>query len=123
MKVGIVGGSGFLGLELLRLCAGHPELDVVTAMGNSQAGEQAASRYPSLAAAYPDLRFTPTEIGPLTGLDVVFLALPHGESQALVPGLVGKVGAIVDLAADFRLADQSLYPIWYGQEHAAPDLL
>jgi len=123
MKVGIVGGSGFLGLELLRLCAGHSDLDVVVAMANSQAGEAAATRYPSLAAAYPDLRFGPTEVGPLAGLDLVFLALPHGESQALVPGLVGRVGAIVDLAADFRLADPSLYPTWYGQEHAAPELL
>src|ERR1019366_9509294 len=123
MKVGIVGSSGFLGLELLRLCAGHPELDVVSAMAGTHAGEAAATRYPSLASAYPDLRFEPTAPGPLAGLDLVFFALPHGESQALVPELVGKVGAIVDLAADFRLTDPSAYPTWYGHPHSAPELL
>src|ERR1019366_190355 len=122
MKVGIVGSSGFLGLELLRLCAGHPELDVVSALAGSQAGEAAATRYPSLASAYPDLRFEPTAPGPLAGLDLVFFALPHGESQALVPELVGKVGAIVDLAADFRLTDPSAYPTWHGRQHSAPAL-
>lgn len=123
VKVGIVGASGFLGVELLRLCAAHPEFDVVSAMAGTQAGEQAAARYPSLAAAYPDLRFDATATEPLGGLDLVFLALPHGESQSLVPGLLGKVGAIVDLAADFRLADLSAYQTWYGHRHGAPELL
>jgi N-acetyl-gamma-glutamyl-phosphate reductase len=123
MKVGIVGSSGFLGLELLRLCAGHPELDVVSAMASSQAGETAAVRYPSLGAAYPDLRFEPTSSEPLAGLDLVFFALPHGESQALIPQLVGKVGAIVDLAADFRLADPAVYEAWYGHAHTAAELV
>ena len=123
MKVGIVGGSGFLGVELLRLCAGHPELDVVCAMAASQAGQAAASRYPSLGAAYPDLSFEPTAVEPLVGLDLVFFALPHGESQALVPQLAGQVGAIVDLAADFRLTDPSVYATWYGQQHRAPELI
>ncbi len=115
----MVGGSGFLGLELLRLCAAHPELDVVTAMGASQAGTRAADRYPSLAAAYPDLVFEATAVEPLVGLDLVFLAMPHGESQSIVPGLVGKAGAVVDLAADFRLHDASAYEAWYGHPHAA----
>jgi N-acetyl-gamma-glutamyl-phosphate reductase len=123
VKVGIVGSSGVLGVELLRLCAGHPEFDVVSAMAASQAGELAAVRYPSLGAAYPDLRFEPTEPGPLMGLDLVFLALPHGESQALVPELLGKVGAVVDLAADFRLTDPSVYEAWYGHRHTTPDLI
>ncbi len=123
MKVGIVGASGFLGLELLRLCSGHPEMDVVTAMAATHAGESVAVRYPSLAGAYRDLRFDPTTPEPLTGLDLVFLALPHGESQALVPRLVGKVGAMVDLAADFRLAEAETYEAWYGQRHGAPELL
>jgi N-acetyl-gamma-glutamyl-phosphate reductase len=123
MKVGIVGSSGFLGLELLRVCAGHPEFDVVSAMAATQAGEMAASRYPSLGAAYPDLRFEPTSPEPLAGLDVVFLALPHGESQSLVPDVLGKVGVLVDLAADFRLTDPGAYSAWYGHEHTAPELL
>ena len=123
MKVGIVGSSGFLGLELLRLCAGHPELDVACAMAASHAGERAALRYPSLAAAYRELYFEETAPEPLFGLDLVFLALPHGESQRLVPELVGRVGAIVDLAADFRLAEPATYEAWYGQPHTAPDLV
>jgi N-acetyl-gamma-glutamyl-phosphate reductase len=123
VKVGIVGSSGFLGLELLRLCAGHGDFDVVCAMAATQAGEAAAVRYPSLGAAYPDLRFEPTSVSPLKGLDLVFLALPHGESQALVPELVGQVGAIVDLAADFRLVNPSVYETWYGHAHTAPGLV
>ncbi|MGH9047973.1 MAG: N-acetyl-gamma-glutamyl-phosphate reductase [Acidimicrobiales bacterium] len=123
MQVGIVGGSGFLGLELLRICAGHPELDVVTAMGSSQVGRAAATRYPSLRVAYPDLQFEVTAPEPLIGLDVVFLAMPHGESQALMPALMGKVGAIVDLAADFRLTDPAAYEAWYGHAHKAPELV
>jgi N-acetyl-gamma-glutamyl-phosphate reductase len=123
VKVGIVGSSGFLGVELLRLCAGHPDLDVACAMAASQAGEPAGSRYPSLRAAYPDLVFEPTAAEPLVGLDLVFFALPHGESQTLVPQLVGRVGAIIDLAADFRLTDAAAYPTWYGHPHTAPDLL
>jgi N-acetyl-gamma-glutamyl-phosphate reductase len=123
MKVGVVGASGYLGVELLRLCAGHDELDVVTAMAGTQAGELAGLRYPSLRAAYPDLRFDPTGAEALAGLDLVFLALPHGESQSLVPQLIGKVGAIVDLAADFRLHDPALYDTWYGHTHGAPELI
>lgn len=123
MKVGVVGASGYLGVELLRLCAGHPELDVTAAMAGTQAGELAGVRYPSLRAAYPELRFEATAAEPLAGLDLVFLALPHGESQSLVPDLLGKVGAIVDLAADFRLKEPSHYDTWYGHTHAAPELL
>ena len=59
----------------------------------------------------------------LDGLDLVFCALPHGESQRMVPQLRGRVGVVVDLAADFRLRDASLYPRWYGEEHGVPDLL
>ena len=122
-KVGIVGGSGYTGAELLRLCAAHPELDVALATGESQAGTRAAALYPSLAAAYPDLIFSALDVEALRGLDLVFLALPHGQSQQLVPALHGAVGHIVDLAADFRLRDPSLYPTWYGEAHTAPELL
>ncbi|MHB8682057.1 MAG: N-acetyl-gamma-glutamyl-phosphate reductase [Acidimicrobiales bacterium] len=123
MRVGIAGASGFTGAELLRLCAGHPDLDVVVAGAETQAGEKVASLYPSLAAAYPSLVFA--KVGPdeLDGLDVVFLGLPHGESQELAPELVDRVGLLVDLSADFRLGDASLYPKWYGDDHRAPGLL
>src|SRR5580692_11322410 len=101
MKVGIAGASGYAGAELLRLCAGHPELEVVLAGADSQAGQPVASLYPSLAGAYRSLAFS--QVGPadLDGLDLVFLALPHGEAQNLVPDLIDRVGLLVDLSADF----------------------
>jgi N-acetyl-gamma-glutamyl-phosphate reductase len=123
MRVGIAGASGFTGAELLRLCAGHPDLDVVVVGADSQAGQPVAALYPSLASAYPALSFTTVGHGDLDGLDVVFLGLPHGRSQELVPELVGRVGLVVDLAGDFRLQDPAAYPEWYGHEHQAPELL
>jgi N-acetyl-gamma-glutamyl-phosphate reductase len=78
---------------------------------------------PSLRAAYPDLVYEEFDVDRLDGLDVVFCALPHGESQKLVPALRGRVGLVVDLAADFRLRDAALYPQWYGESHVAPELL
>jgi N-acetyl-gamma-glutamyl-phosphate reductase len=121
--VGIVGASGFTGAELLRLCAGHPDLDVAVATGDTQAGTAVASLYPSLAAAYPDLAFTPYDVSAFDGVDAVFCGLPHGQSQAIVPELRSSVKVIVDLAADFRLTDADLYPEWYGEAHGAPELL
>jgi len=123
MKVGVVGASGYAGVELLRLCAAHPELEVVVATAGEHRGDAVAGHTPSLAAAYPDLSYSATEVAGLDGLDLVFLALPHGRSQHLVPELMSSVGVIVDLAADFRLGRASLYPTWYGQVHTAPDLL
>ena len=122
-RVGIVGASGYTGAELLRLCAGHPDLDVVVATGDSQAGTLAASLYPSLAAAYPNLVFAEYDADRLDGLDLVFLGLPHEAALDVVPQLRGRVGAIVDLSAAFRLKDASLYPRWYGFEHTHPELL
>ena len=78
---------------------------------------------PSLAAAYPDLMLTAADPALVDGLEVVFLALPHGASQELVPELRKRVGTVVDLAADFRLRDPASYPRWYGVEHRCPDLL
>jgi N-acetyl-gamma-glutamyl-phosphate reductase len=123
LAAGVAGASGYTGGELLRLCAGHPHLDVEVATGDSRAGARAADVHPHLAAAYPDLVFAPLDVDALDGLDVVFLALPHGRSQELVPDLRTRVGTIVDLAADFRLKDPALYPQWYGEEHTAPHLL
>jgi N-acetyl-gamma-glutamyl-phosphate reductase len=123
MKVGIVGASGYAGVELLRLCAGHPDLDVAVATAESHQGQVVALHTPSLSGAYGDLVYAPTEAAELDGLDLVFLAMPHGESQHLVPELRTRVGTIVDLAADFRLRDPGLYPTWYGEVHTAPELL
>lgn len=104
----------------MRLCAGHPEFEVVFASGDSQAGTAVGELYPSLAAAYPDATLEPWEAIP-AGLDIVFIALPHGASQAIVPKL--DATHVLDLGADFRLDDPALYPTWYGQEHTAPELL
>lgn len=130
MDVGVIGASGYMGAELLRLCAGHPSFKVRVATADSQAGVAAGELYPSLRAAYGDLTFQgfdPSEPGAVgaavDGLDLVFLALPHGVAQAVVPALQERVGTIIDLSADFRLKDASLYPAWYGAEHAAPELL
>jgi N-acetyl-gamma-glutamyl-phosphate reductase len=123
MKAGIVGASGYTGTELLRLLAGHPALEVAVATAHAHAGEVVGEHTPSLAGAYPGLVFEESDPHRLDGLEVVFCALPHGESQRIVPELSGRVGLVVDLAADFRLKDAALYPRWYGEEHAAPELL
>jgi N-acetyl-gamma-glutamyl-phosphate reductase len=123
IRTGVFGASGYAGAELLRLAAGHPNLDVVVATAESQAGSRAADVYPSLAAAYPELVFAPNDPAVADDLDLVFIALPHGASQRLVPELRKRAGVIVDLAADFRLADPELYPVWYGEEHHHPELL
>lgn len=121
--VGVIGASGFTGAELLRLIAGHPSLELAFATGASKAGTAVAELYPSLAASYPDQVYIDAADADLSGVELVFLGLPHGASQGLVPELRGTVPHIVDLAADFRLADASLYPTWYGEPHVAPELL
>ncbi len=119
----MVGASGYAGIELLRLCAAHPDLDVVVATANEHAGEAVSRHTPSLAAAYPSLTYSSTSASALDGLDAVFLALPHGQSQQLVPELLTRVGVIVDLAADFRLQAPEEYKTWYGEDHSAPELM
>ena len=122
-RVGIVGASGYTGAELLRLCFEHPQLELVWAMGETQAGTEVADLYPSLAAAYPRTRFEPYNASLADGLDLVFLALPHGMSQQLAPDLQRRADKVIDLSADFRLRDASLYPRWYGEAHTAPALI
>jgi len=123
LRVGIIGASGYTGAELLRLCAQHPEFDVVYATGDSQAGTKAVTLYPSVAGRFPDLVFEEVDIARAAELDVVFMGLPHEASMAMAPELVGKVRCVVDLSAAYRLKDASLYPGWYGFEHDQPDLL
>ena len=122
-SVAVLGASGYPGAELLRLLALHPGFEVVAATAHSQEGRFIADLYPSLAPAYPKLVLGATDVAAADGADLVFCALPHGASQALVPDLLAKVGHVVDLAADFRLSDPSLYPAWYGEEHTCPELL
>lgn len=122
-RIGIVGGSGYAGGELLRLCAQHPGLDARLATGDGHAGAPIADVHPGLAAVYGDRTFDKFDAERCDGLDLVFLALPHGAAQIVVPELLGRVGRIVDLSADFRLKDPALYPQWYGEEHPHPELL
>jgi N-acetyl-gamma-glutamyl-phosphate reductase len=123
IPVGIIGASGYTGAELLRICAQHPAFELRFATGDSQAGNELAEVYPSLAAAYGSTAYQEWSPGLADGVDVVFLGLPHGASQRIVPDLIGRVDVVVDLAADFRLRDPMLYPKWYGEEHRCPELL
>jgi N-acetyl-gamma-glutamyl-phosphate reductase len=123
MRVGIIGASGFTGAELMRLLVTHDQFELVLATGDSQAGNPIAGLYPSLAAAYGDRIYDPYEPSDVSGLDLVFCALPHGASEAVVAEIRGDVDHIVDLGSDFRLHDPSLYPQWYESTHKHPELL
>ncbi|MDQ4097719.1 MAG: N-acetyl-gamma-glutamyl-phosphate reductase, partial [Actinomycetota bacterium] len=122
-SVGIVGGSGYTGAELLRLCLGHPSLEVAWATADASAGTAVSGRYPSLAAAYGAMAVVAYEPDLLDRVDLVFLALPHGASQRLVPDILARGCRVVDLSADFRLVDAGAYERWYGEAHTCPDLL
>jgi N-acetyl-gamma-glutamyl-phosphate reductase len=123
MKIAIVGATGYAGSEVFRLAATHPDLEVVLATGESHAGERVATHVPALAGVYPETVFAPTSAVGDVELDAAFVALPHGESQRLVPGLVRRDVQVVDLGADFRLKNAAHYETWYGGRHAAPELL
>jgi len=123
MKCGVVGATGYLGAELLRLLADHPVIDVAVAQADRTAGSRVADVYPALGRAYRDLLIDELDASALERLDVVFVALPSGTSQEVVKLLNGKVRLVVDLGADFRLRDPAAYPRWYGFDHAAPELL
>jgi N-acetyl-gamma-glutamyl-phosphate reductase len=122
-NVGILGASGYTGAELLRLCAQHPQFNVVYATGDSQAGTLASALYPSLAARYPDLVFEEFSLDRATSCDIVFLGLPHEVSMRIVPQLHQRVRLVVDLSGAFRLLNTANYPQWYGFEHTCPELL
>ena len=123
LSVAIVGASGYTGAELLRIVGAHPAMSVVVATGDTQAGVAVGDLYPHLGPAYPELIFSSYDVDAVAGAEVVFLALPHGASQRIVPRLVaaGTGAKIVDLAADFRLNDAAVYEQWYGAPHEAPD--
>ncbi len=121
-QAGVVGGSGYTGAELLRLLAGHPDIDVVHVTAASNAGVGVGELYPSLGVAYPGLDYVPFDPIALGELDVAFVALPHGESQQIAGPLVDSVPHLVDLGADFRLP-AAAYAQWYGADHQAPELI
>ena len=125
VRVGVIGASGYTGVELLRLLSAHPDVELVVATADSNAGTMASQLAPSLSAAFPHLEFQPFDVEAIraAGLDLVFLGLPHQAALALVPELVDHVGCVVDLSAAFRLRDASAYPRWYGFTHDEPELL
>ncbi len=120
IKATIIGGSGYTGGELLRLLIPHPEVDVVQVTSRQKLGEYLYQTHPNLRKQ-TDLKFTdPATLEPT---DVLFLALPHGQAQHNIAEYAQKAEYIVDLSADFRLRDATLYKKWYGEDHAAPEWL
>ena len=123
-RVGIIGASGFTGAELLRLCAVHPELEVVLATGDTQAGTPVGRPLPEPGRGLPGPRVRRrTTRPPSPASTSCSSACPTGPPRRSCPTLLGKVAPLVDLAADFRLRDAGLYPRWYGEAHTAPELL
>ena len=118
----VVGASGYAGAELVSLLARHPEIDLRSLHADSSAGLRFEDLHPGRAHDYtgPLLPFDPAA---LAGLDVVFLAQPSGASARAAAALRGTVGRIIDLSGDLRLADAASYRRWYGEDHAAPELL
>lgn len=123
MKAAVIGASGYLGAELLRLLAGHPQIEVASIQGDSSAGRQIASLYPGLASAYHEMPIEAASAAATRGCEVVFVAVPSGRSQEIVHELVGGGSLVVDLGADFRLRDPELYQQWYRFTHRYPELL
>ncbi|MFC7537554.1 N-acetyl-gamma-glutamyl-phosphate reductase [Sphingomonas sp. GCM10030256] len=123
IRTAILGASGYVGGELLRLCAGHPALRAAKLFGGSAAGRSLAEVHPHVAPAYPDTLVERFEEVALDGIDLVFAALPHGHSQAIAPAILKRGLPFVDLGADFRLDDAATYERWYGAAHQAPELL
>ncbi|MFI7207708.1 N-acetyl-gamma-glutamyl-phosphate reductase [Micromonospora aurantiaca (nom. illeg.)] len=115
IRVAVAGASGYAGGELLRLLAGHPEFELIAATAHSQAGQPVTAVHPHLAGL--DLVFAATEPATLADADLVFLALPHGQSAALAAALPDPV-KVVDLGADHRLRDAGAWSRYYGGEHA-----
>lgn len=123
IKVAIVGGTGYTGVELLRLLALHPHAQVEIITSRSEEGQRVADMYPNLREAYPELRFSVPQLESLTACDVVFFATPHGVAHGLADEILQAGTRVIDLSADFRLQDAEEWAAWYGQAHGAPHLL
>ena len=123
IRTAILGASGYVGGELLRLLAAHPELAPAKLFGDSKAGQPVGAVHPHLAAAYPNAAVQRFEQGSLERIDLVFAALPHGHSQRIAAQILDAGIPFVDLGADFRLNDAGTYERWYGHAHEAPELL
>ncbi len=119
IKVGIVGGTGYTGAELLRLLARHPNVEIVAITSRSDVDVPVATLFPNLRGII-DLTFCQPDLKNLKNCDVVFFATPHGVAQELVPSVLDASIRVIDLSADFRIRDISLWEQWYGQSHLAP---
>ncbi|MEO1895270.1 MAG: N-acetyl-gamma-glutamyl-phosphate reductase [Methylococcales bacterium] len=122
IKVGIVGGTGYTGIELLRLLVVHPEVSVAVVTSRSDVGRRVDTLYPSLRG-HINQHFVAPELENLKVCDVVFFATPNGIAMFLAEELLQLGIKVIDLSADFRLKDPALWEQWYGQSHACPDLI
>jgi len=122
INVGVVGGTGYTGVELLRLLAIHPNVRLTAVTSRSEAGTPVANLFPSLRGNL-ELNFSSPEDSGLGNCDLVFFATPNGVAMKSVPELVNQGVRIIDLAADFRLKDQKEWEHWYQQDHACPEHL
>ena len=122
IKVGVVGGTGYTGVELLRLLVGHPEAELTVITSRSEAGRPVADLFPNLRGSL-ELAFSVPDIGQLSACDLVFFATPNGTAMTMVPQLLEAGTRVIDLAADFRLREADAWQQWYGMEHACPEYL
>lgn len=121
IKVGIVGGTGYTGIELLRLLSAHPKAQLTAITSRNESSMPVAQMYPSLRGLV-DLAFTAPEETRLADCDVVFFATPHGVAMQQAPALLAAGVKVIDLAADFRFADTAVFEEWYGMPHSQPEL-
>ena len=122
IKVGIVGGTGYTGVELLRLLLQHPEVELAAITSRAEAGSAVADMFPSLRGRV-SLNFSDPATAPLKDCQVVFFATPNGVAMQQARSLLEAGVRIIDLAADFRIKDIAVWEKWYGMTHAAPDLV
>jgi len=122
IKVGVVGGTGYTGVELLRLLALHPQVELCAVTSRAEAGSAVADLFPNLRG-HIDLAFSDPESATLSGCELVYFATPNGIAMEMAPALIEAGVRVIDLAADFRLRDASVWQQWYGLAHACPALL
>ena len=123
IRTAILGASGYVGGELLRLIDAHPQLLPAKLFGDSKAGHRLSAVHPHLAPLLGDAIIERFDEQSLDGVDLVFAALPHGHSQKIAGAILASGIPFVDLGADFRLGDAATYEHWYGHAHGAPELL
>lgn len=122
IKAGVVGGTGYTGVELLRLLVAHPEVELSIITSRSEAGLPVADLYPNLRG-HLDIVFQEPQLDKLSECDVVFFATPNGIAMKMTPDLINAGVKVIDLAADFRLKDPAVWKQWYDMDHACPEVL